>query len=107
MNAIKKKKKNPISFLCVLDGALRETLLLRQVQDHHKQHEGLHDEGGEKSDGLHVQRRLLESVGRNVSARHFPPSSVRRLNYNRIRHRSDNYTEAIKVLAASSANYAD
>lgn len=55
-----------------LDGDLRQTLLLWQVQDHHHQHERFHDQERQAADNLHVQCWLPKSRGRNVSALHFP-----------------------------------
>lgn len=59
-----------IFFLGFSDGDLRQTLLLREVQDHQQQHERLHDQERAAADDLYVQRRLPESLGRNVSALH-------------------------------------
>lgn len=77
INTLKKnqhwKKYSLIHYpLMFLDGDLRQTLLLWEVQDHHHQHERFHDQERQAADNLHVQCWLPESRGRNVSALHFP-----------------------------------
>lgn len=49
------------------DGDLRQALLQWKVEDHNRQHARLHEQNRLPADHLHVQRRLPESAGRDVS----------------------------------------
>lgn len=59
---------NKAFFSVCQDGDLRQALLQWKITDDIQQHERLHDQNRLSADHLHVQRRLPQGVGGNVSS---------------------------------------